>query len=257
MPYAERNLPLSAALAACLGLFGLERPALGEEILIPGVDAGSDVLRALALAYDGRKRGELVLVPPPVGAGSAIADVIAHRAPLARIDRPLRPDESGSGLASRVIFTLPVMLLAHPDLRRKDLSSADLARILAGEVSDWSMLGGPALPVRLVSREGAPDGFAPRRWARAPQIADLVAIVRRSPGTLGLTPARLMPEDEELMLRLDGRAPRDPRYAWRVPIILAYRPERITPAIDAFLTFLASPRAAELVSAYGASQPRP
>ena len=88
MPYAERNLPLSAALVACLGLFGLERPVLAEEILIPGVDTGSDILRALALAHDGRMRGELVLVPPPVGAGSALADVIGDRATLARIDRP-------------------------------------------------------------------------------------------------------------------------------------------------------------------------
>ncbi len=64
MPYAERNLPLSAALAACLGLFGLEKSAFASEILIPGVETGSDILRALALAHDGPMRGELVLCPP-------------------------------------------------------------------------------------------------------------------------------------------------------------------------------------------------
>lgn len=257
MPYAERNLPLSAALVACLGLFGLERPVLAEEILIPGVDIGSDILRALALAYDGRKRGELVLVPPPAGAGSAIADVIAGRASFARIDRPLRSDEREAGLVSRVIFSLPEQVLVHPDLDRKAISTPELEAILEGRITDWASLGGPALPIRLVSREGAPKGGSQRLWAKAPRTADLLAILRRNPGTLALTAARLSPEDEALALALDGFAPRDPRYPRRVEIALAYRPDRLNAAIAAFLAFLESRPAAELVSAYGGSLSRP
>lgn len=257
MPYAERNLPLSAALVACLGLFGLERPAYSEEILIPGVDTGSDILRALALAYDGRTRGELVLVPPPVGAGSAIADVIAGRAPFARIDRSLRLDEREAGLMARVVFSLPVLVLAHPDLGRKALSSAELDAIIAGQITNWASLGGPALPVRLVSRDGAPKDGPQRLWARAPRTADLVAILRRNPGTLALTTARLAAEDEALALAVDGFEPRDARYPRRINVALAYRPERFSPAVESFLTFLTSARAAELVSAYGGSLSRP
>ncbi len=257
MPYAERNLPLSAALIACLGLFGLERPVSAEEILIPGVDTGSDILRALALAYDGRTRGELVLVPPPVGAGSAIADVIAGRAPFARIDRPLRGDEREAGLSTRVIFSLPVLVLAHPELGRTTITTPELDAILAGRITDWTSLGGPALPIRLVSREGAPKGATQRLWAKAPRAADLVAILRRNPGTLAITSARLSPEDEALALALDGFAPRDPRYPRRVEVALAFRPERLSPAISAFLAFLQSAHAAELVSAYGGSLSRP
>ncbi len=257
MPYAERNLPLSAALIACLGLFGLERPVSAEEILIPGVDNGSDILRALALAYDGRRRGELVLVPPPVGVGSAIADVIAGRASFARIDRPLRSDELAAGLGARVIFSLPERVLAHPDLHRKGLSTAELESILDGQITDWARLGGASLPIRLVSREGAPQGSRDRLWAKADRTADLLAILRRNPGTLALTAARLSPEDEALAIPLDGLEPRDPRYPRRVEIALAYRPEALSPAVTAFLAFLQSANAAELVSAYGGSLSRP
>ncbi|MCA3607153.1 MAG: substrate-binding domain-containing protein [Methylobacterium sp.] len=257
MPYAERNLPLSAALVACLGLFGLERPVLAEEILIPGVDTGSDILRALALAYDGRMRGELVLVPPPVGAGSALADVIGDRASLARIDRPLRMDEREAGLVERPLFTLPVLVLAHPGLGKPNLRASDLAAILDGRIVDWSSLGGPHLPVRLVTRHGPPDHAPHRRWARAERLADLVAIIRRSPGTLGLSTGRLLPEHEPLLVSIDGLDIRDPRYPHRIEVALAHKPGRLTPAVLSFLAFLDSARAADLVSAYGGTLSRP
>lgn len=257
MPYAERNLPLSAALVACLGLFGLEKPVLSQEIVIPGVDTGSDILRALALAYDGRSRGELVLIPPPVGAGRALADVIAGRVAFARIDRPLRPDEREAGLVSRVIFSLPVVVLAHPGLGRSNLAARELNAILDGSVTDWASFGGAPLPIRLVSREGPPDDAPPRRWARAARLSELVAIVRRTPGALGFTAARLAPEDEALLVRLDGLHPRDAAYPRRVSVALAYRPDQLTPAIEQFLAFLTSARAAELVSAYGGSLTAP
>ncbi|MCZ8269256.1 MAG: substrate-binding domain-containing protein [Beijerinckiaceae bacterium] len=257
MPYAERNLPLSAALVACLGVFGLERPVLAEEILIPGVDTGSDILRALALAHDGRMRGELVLVPPPVGAGSALADVIGDRATLARIDRPLRMDEREAGLVARPLFTLPVLVLVHPGLGKPNLRASDLAAILDGRILDWSSLGGPRLPIRLVTRDGPPEHVPHPRWARAERHADLVAIVRRSPGSLGLSTARLLPEDEPLLATIDGFDIRDPRYPHRIEVALAHRPGRLTPAVRSFLAFLASARAAELVSAYGGTPSRP
>lgn len=251
MPYAERNLPLSAALVACLGLFGLERPASAEELRIPGVDTGSDILRALALAYDGRARGELVLVPPASGTASALAEVIAGRAAFARIDRPLSPEERAAGLVARAIFTLPVFVLAHPDLNRPGLGADELAAILDGRIVNWAGLGGPRLPIRLVSRDGPPDNASTRRWARAARQAELVALVRRHPGTLGLSMMRPDPQDEPLILPIGGLEPRHPHYPRRVEMALAYRPEHRTPAFDAFLAFLASARAADLVAAYG------
>ncbi len=196
-------------------------------------------------------------MPPAVGAGRAIADVIAGRATVARIDRPLRADEMEAGLATRVVFTLPVRILGHPDLVRRDITQDELARILEGSIDNWSAIRGPSMPIRLVSRDSAPTDKWLRRWARAAYLTDLVAVVRRSPGTLGLTHARLQPEDEALALTLDGIAPNDPRYPYRVAIRFAYRPDRVTPAVEAFFAFLSSARAAELVSAYGAGLPRP
>ncbi|MGD6757038.1 PstS family phosphate ABC transporter substrate-binding protein [Streptomyces sp. BH105] len=52
---------------------------------------------------------------------------------------------------SRIAVSL-FTLVAHDDVRLGDLSVADVRRVYRGEIRDWSQLGGPELPVVLVSR---------------------------------------------------------------------------------------------------------
>lgn len=256
MAYAERNLPLSAALAACLGLFGLQAVANAEEISIPGVEEGSDILRALAIAFGGHGAGKLVLVPPTIGAGGAVSDVISERAALARINRALNDDEKQAGVVELPLFDLPVVLIAHPAVSRRNLTSAQWSRIRSGQLRNWRELGGPDLPIKLVMHhefEGVtPDLLARNGRARAARVRDVDVLVRQVPGAIGLTTGATYNSREELLLTLDNLRADQQEYPFRARVRLAYKPARVHGLAGEFMAFLRSERAARLMLGHGA-----
>jgi phosphate transport system substrate-binding protein len=256
MAYAERNLPLSAALAACLGLFGLQAVVIAEEISIPGVEEGSDILRALAIAFGRHGEGKLVLVPPTIGAGGAVSDVISERAALARINRALLDDEKQAGVVEYPLFDLPVVLIAHPAIRRRNVTSAEWNRIRSGHLRNWSELGGPDLPIRLVVHHEF-EGIlslqsGQQRRARAAHSREVEELVRRVPGALGLTTGATFASREDLLITLDHLRSDHPDYAFRARVSLAYKPARLHGLASEFLAFLRSERAAQLMLGHGA-----
>jgi phosphate transport system substrate-binding protein len=256
MAYAERNLPLSAALAACLGLFGLQAAAIAEEISIPGVEEGSDILRALAMAFGGHGEGRLVLVPPTIGAGGAVSDVISERAALARINRALLDDEKQAGIAEFPLFDLPIVLIAHPAIKRRNLTSAEWSRILSGQSRHWSELGGPDLPIRMVVHqefEGIlPESPVRQRRAPAAHSREVEKLVRQVPGAIGLTTGASFPSRDDLLLTLDNLRSDQPDYALRARVSLAYKSGRQNRLAGEFMAFLRSERAAQLMLGHGA-----
>lgn len=256
MAYAERNLPLSAALAACLGLFGLQAVVIAEEISIPGVEEGSDILRALAIAFGGHGEGKLVLVPPTIGAGGAVSDVISERAALARINRALNNDEKQAGVVEFPLFDLPVVLIAHPAIARRNLTSAEWNRVRNGQLRNWRDLGGPDLPIRLVLHhefEGIlPDLPVRQSRARAARAREVEVLVRQVPGAIGLTTGATYQSREELLITLDNLRSDQPDYPFRARVSLAYKPARVHGLAGEFMAFLRSERATRLMLGHGA-----
>ncbi|MBN8534221.1 MAG: substrate-binding domain-containing protein [Rhizobiales bacterium] len=256
MAYAERNLPLSAALAACLGLFGLQAAAIAEEISIPGVEEGSDILRALAIAFGGHGEGKLVLVPPAIGAGGAVSDVISERAALARINRDLNDDEKQAGVVEFPLFDLPVVLIAHPAVARRNLTSAEWSRIRSGHLRNWRDLGGPDLPIKLVMHHEF-EGILPalpagQRRASAAHTRDVDVLVRQVPGAIGLTTGATFNSREDLLVTLDNLKFDQPAYPFRARVSLAYKSARLHGLAGEFVAFLRSERAARLMLGHGA-----
>ncbi|MEU9388342.1 substrate-binding domain-containing protein, partial [Streptomyces sp. NPDC048279] len=70
---------------------------------------------------------------------------------LALSDGPKPPDmpELRENRVALVIFALVV----NDDVPLTNLSTADIRRLYRGEITDWKQLGGPDLPVHLVSRD--------------------------------------------------------------------------------------------------------
>lgn len=149
--------------------------------------------------------------------------------------RPASYRRLGESRVAVSLFTLVV----HDDVRLTDLSVADVRRLYRGEIRDWRRLGGPDLPVVLVSRtsgSGTRSALAARvlagadeppassddcvtRTARAApvlrceldsteQVLDTVA---RTPGAIGYSELRAAsPPDAPGGLHpvtLDGRTP--------------------------------------------------
>lgn len=256
MAYAERNLPLSAALVACLGLFGLQAGAIAEEISIPGVEEGSDILRALAIAFGGHGQGKLVLVPPTIGVGGAVSDVISERATFARINRALLDHEKQAGLAEFPLFDMSIGLIVHPGVGRRNLTSPEFEGIRSGRFHNWRQLGGPDLMISLVAHQELaslltePSGG--RRLAQVARARDVEELVSQIPGAIGITTGASFASRGAVLLSLDQIAFGQPDYPLRARLGLAYRPDRLTGLAGEFLAFLRSERAARLMLGHGA-----
>ncbi|WP_307817842.1 substrate-binding domain-containing protein [Nocardia acididurans] len=55
-------------------------------------------------------------------------------------------------LVPRTLALSPYTMITHPGVRLEDLTAADIRRLYQGAVANWSELGGPDLPVRVVHR---------------------------------------------------------------------------------------------------------
>ncbi len=56
------------------------------------------------------------------------------------------------GLTGKVFGVMPLVLVVHPGVRVDNLSKDDATRIFLGQVKNWAALGGPDLPIVIVSR---------------------------------------------------------------------------------------------------------
>ncbi|WP_338693215.1 substrate-binding domain-containing protein [Streptomyces sp. Q6] len=175
---------------------------------------------------------------------------------------------------SRVAVSL-FTLVVHDDVRLTNMTVADVRRVYRGEIRNWSRLGGPDLPIVLVSRssgsgtrssltarvlDGADeppassDDCVNRTVRSAPllrceldsteQVLDTVA---RTPGALGYSELRAAspPEAPRGLHRvtLDGRVPDPDRLAsggypyWEIEYAYTYgRPPADSPA-SSFLAY--------------------
>ncbi|MGV9842218.1 substrate-binding domain-containing protein [Streptomyces fungicidicus] len=138
-------------------------PPIGCEsgtLTLTGSTAFAPVLREVAEKYerDCADDGTRVEVDPR-GSTSGIRELAAagekaeHGSPplVALSDGP-KPGGMPELRENRVAVSV-FALVVHEDVGLRDLSTADVRRLYRGEIANWSELGGPDLPVHLVSRD--------------------------------------------------------------------------------------------------------
>jgi phosphate transport system substrate-binding protein len=247
-----------------LGLLAL--PLRAEPLNLVGTGDGFDVFQALAQAYAQTSPGAQVLVPRSIGSGGAIAAVGAGRERIGRIARALAPVEVASGLVTLPVFDIPSAFYVHPSVPVRQLTSDQLRGIFEGKITNWSMLGGPDLRIRVVRREeadstlmalraGLPafrDIVMSERSKLALTTQDAISSVRDNEGAIGFAPYS---EDTATLLgvvALNGHLPASPGYPAKVQVTLLWRDGQRDRDIDAFVAFLASPEARRVITRLGA-----
>jgi phosphate transport system substrate-binding protein len=83
----------------------------------------------------------------PESAGGEAA-ILEGRADLAGTARVPAAETLLAGVSAELLGRDAIAVVVHEDLPVRDLGLADLSRIFRGEVTGWSELGGPDLPVR-------------------------------------------------------------------------------------------------------------
>lgn len=87
------------------------------------------------------------------GSANGIKDLVAGTADIAAISRPLTAQEQGQGLAAVPVAldTIAIVVGANNPFT-KGLTSAQVQDIFKGTAQDWSKVGGPASPIKVINR---------------------------------------------------------------------------------------------------------
>lgn len=196
---------------------------------------------------------------PPSAARSAL---LAGRAEL-MLAAATEPD-----FGSKAVALDALIPLVAPDNPMPGISTPDLARALAGEITNWSQIGGPDMP--LVLHGLVPDSdlsaALSARLGREivaqvthPDLASLADAVARDPWALALTgrasagQARVLPLSDSCGFPLlpDPLAVKAEDYPLTLPVYFLTPRRRLPLMGREFLEFLTTPQAQAAVAAGG------
>lgn len=198
----------------------------------------------------------------PTSPQDARAALAAGRADLS-LAASVEPDLGHRALALDAL--LPIMATDNPTPR---ITTANLARALTGEVSNWRDVGGPDMPIVLHSLAADTDlqralsarlGQTPAKATVHRDMASLAAAVARDPWALAVTGRAMQGPAKALLLTDSCGFPLLPSalavkaedYPLSMPIFLLTPRRRLPLFARQFLDFLATPAAQSAVRAAG------
>lgn len=175
---------------------------------------------------------------------------------------------SEHGFGTHSVAMDALVAIVAPDNPTQQISTVNLARVLTGEVDNWSAIGGPDMPIvlhalrpetelqqALSARLGAPVAAATLHLDQQ-SLADAVA---KDPWAIGITgrstslPARQIPLTDSCGFPLlpTPLAVKAQDYPLSLPVILLAPQRRLPLLAREFLDFLRTPAAQSVISASG------
>lgn len=197
------------------------------------------------------------------GSDAALQALQKGEIDLAAIGRPLTEAEKAQGLTETSISREKIALIvgsANPF--KGSITDSQFVRIFRGEIKNWSELGGPDVPIRVIDRPASSDtrqalsqypGFnsgpmqAGANSIQVPQ--DDTAAVIRELGSDGISYAianQVVNQPTVAALPMDDILPTDPRYPYSQPRNYVYRGQP-NPGVIAFLGLATSASGQEAV----------
>ena len=193
-PLAVLVLPVFA-LAAVLGLSACDASASAGQITVAGSTTCLPIAEVAAEAFE-EETGVNVLVSG-LGSSAGIEAVSNGTAEIATSSRSLNAEEEKLGLTTIPIAHDGIAVIVNTENPVQNLSVEQLRGIYAGEITNWSEVGGPDLPIQLVNRDeasgtreafksivmdGAPFDRSAAVLSGTGQVRDVVS---RTPGAIG------------------------------------------------------------------------
>lgn len=252
--------------------------------LVGADDPGLALLPPLFQAFaDGR--GLIYQPGTDTGFSAAILDPESRKV-LAEVSfQPLAPDaataalKEGSadlklsfvaeaGLGTHSVAMDALVAIVAPDNPTPEISTLSLAKVLAGEVTNWSAIGGPDMPIVLHSLDPGADmqrALAERLGAPIasailhPDQQSLATAVALDPWAIAITgrsfvtPARRIPLTDSCGFPLlpTPLAVKAKDYPLALPVLLLAPQRRLPLMTREFLDFLRSPAAQAVIAANG------
>src|SRR3954466_8676482 len=143
-------MPIATRLLLAVPFIFVGLSAHAGDLSVVGTGDGIDLLRALGAAYTAAHPDTNVIVPPSIGSGGGIAAVGSGKEVLGRIARPLSDSEKQAGLVATPVFRLPSAFFVHRSAGISQLTSAQLADVYRGKITNWRDVGGSDTRIRVV-----------------------------------------------------------------------------------------------------------
>jgi phosphate transport system substrate-binding protein len=282
-PIARRTA--AGMLGAALALPALRTAAAVEPIRLAGATTLLPVVTDAANLFRERfgrwnrvdaalPDAEIVIYSSGGGSSAGVRGALDGTAQIGMVARDLRPQEIErlGDHEAQAIGIDGIVIAAHRDnplLRaRPDLTSAEVARIFAGEVTHYNQIS-PELPAQtivLLIRDASGGStvmvqqmiMGERKFARGalqmPSIGTQVRRLEQNPAAIAYTSAGVVLASETVgAFSLDGVAPTqsnlaDRSYRLSRPLLLVSRAANRTPEVRAFLDFMLGPEGQSVVA---------
>jgi ABC-type phosphate transport system substrate-binding protein len=221
-------------------------------VRVAGSTSTASLSESLRQGFQKKYPGSKVNVAT-LGSKDAIAEVAAGKLDLAVIGRPLSDAEKAQGLVAVPMGREKIAIVVDKSSpMAKDLTIANFAKVFRGEASDWSAVGGPKAPVKLVdrtesdTRKAFPNYPAFQNGKFVPAANALKVTSESSKdmaaqlGKTGISYLPISALDNMPNLRvltMHGVKPTDARYPFSHPLYYVYKGAQPNDAVKAFLGF--------------------
>lgn len=244
-------------------------PALSEELVIPGSGNPEFVLGELANAFNARQKTHRIVIPPSTGIAGAIRVVSEGISTLGRVGRPLTEAELAKGLVYLPLGREAVAVAAGAGVSVQAISSAQLADVFTGKITNWADLGGKPAPIRAIGKESTDAirrqltiQFKDLVYADSVKIVHLdtflIELLDRYPTSFAVINRSALGacKTKVAILALDGVQPTvenvsNGSYPMLMEFGLIHKPSGLSPAGKAFVEFIRSPEGEKIFRTHG------
>lgn len=242
-----------------------------ETLKVGGTGAALGTLRLLGAEFSRQHPAIRIEVLPYIGSTGAIKGVAAGTLDLGLSARPAKPEEQKLDLRLSRYALTPLVIATHSANPLRSISRQQLAAIYAGQLARWE--GGGLIRIILrpayetdneVLRQVSPavssalDSALSRPGMRlAATDQDAADALEQTPGAIGTTTLALLRSENRKLgaLAIDGVAPeleavKNGRYPFSKPLYLVTSGTP-SPAVQALVAFIRSPRGQQILLANG------
>ncbi|NEO86768.1 MAG: phosphate ABC transporter substrate-binding protein [Spirulina sp. SIO3F2] len=251
MPTAAPSTPFSAPTTV----------ASGTQIFIDGSTSMVGINVALKAAFESKFPGTRVEFKAQ-GSSKGIEALIAGQVDVAASSRPLKPEEVAAGLNTVVVKPDQIALVVDKNNGfRQTLTTEQVRAIFTGQTTNWSGVGGPDMPIRVLNRppvSGTYSAFTELALngqdVNGPGVTTLerdeTTGMLQQLGTDGIgyaTYQQIANQSTVRIVPINKAFPEQPEYPYQRQLLYVYK-EPASEAVQAFLGFVGAPEAQSAIN---------
>ncbi len=217
---------------------------------ISGSGSTSPILDTVQAAFEADTPGYHLEILPGSGTGGGIKGIVEGVLDVAAMARPPKDEEAAQGVEYVELGQAAQAIITHSKTGVTDLTEAQIAAIFSGEITNWSEVGGPDLPLILYVRD---ENDSSTKALRSHIIgdtplaetvveiftsqSDMLAAVAGTSGSVGIAtwPTAVAKGADVKAIAIDGLTPSNPAYTMSISLGIGYLAERqadVQPLVD-------------------------